>query len=155
MLFSEHRPLQRGILRDINTDNFNSGIRRSHTMWTAYSKNSPRMLSRGRPPRSATGTTHSLATHGSSSCCWSFVATGKKSLLSSTSSSSSWLTLPFFLSLPFPLSLSLSTVYPFWSFSLALSLNRHLWDTLVTMHGETSGWKNDSFKDGCSFRPDE
>jgi len=82
------------------------------------------MLSPSCPPRSATGATHSLATHGSSSCRWPFVATGKESLLDLFAL---FLTDP--LSLSFSLFLSRPSLFlpPSLSFFLlfALSLDRH------------------------------
>jgi len=67
------------------------------------------MLSPGRQLQSATGATHSLATHGSSSRCWPSVATGKESLLN--------LFALFLLFLLFSLF--------FFSLLLVLSLGRH------------------------------
>lgn len=77
------------------------------------------MLSPGRPPQSAAGATHSLATHGSSSCRWPFVATGKESLLDL-----------FALFLTDPLSLSFCLFLSRPSLSLPSSLSFFLLFTL-------------------------
>lgn len=130
-----------------NANNFGSGTKRSRSSRSPYLKKLeilPRMLSPGRPQRSAAGATHSLAPHGSSSRRWPSVATGKESLLDL-----------FALFLTDPLSFSfcllLIAVRSSSSLSFALSLDRHcgtpqrrFMARRKTVHGRR---KNNSSKD--------